>query len=106
MVIFFLFSKIFFKNCFVKLLFKNKKKNQINILKAPSRHKKFFHQVCFEIFYLKVFFFFKFFCKIQIQNCSVFFFKLNSVFLKFGTNVLNRVKFLVNFTSKPIFLTF
>lgn len=105
MVVFFLFSKIFFKNCFVSLLFNSKKKKQINILKAPSRHKKFFHQVFFEIFHLKVFFYFNFFYKIPVKLCNSFFVNLNTVFLKFGTNVLNRVKFLVNFPSNSSFLS-
>jgi hypothetical protein len=104
MVVFFLFSKIFFKNCSISLLFNSKKNKQTNILKAPSRHKKFFHQVFYEIFHLKVFFYFNLFHIIPIKFCNSFFTDLNVVFLRFGTNVLNRVKFLVNFSTNPVFL--
>ena len=50
MVVFLLFSKTFFKNCKVTLLLNKKRKIITNILKAPSRHKKFFHQIFHEIF--------------------------------------------------------
>ncbi len=103
-IVFFLFSKIFFKNCSVSLFFDKYKKLQTNVLKAPSRHKKFFHQVCFEIFFIKIFFYFHLYTNIPIQNCEFFFLKLNNIFIKFGTNIFTRVKFLINFKSNPFFL--
>jgi hypothetical protein len=49
-IIFILFSKIFFKNYDLSVNYKNKKNNKLSILKAPSRHKKFFHQIFMEYF--------------------------------------------------------
>lgn len=92
MVIFLLFSKIFLLGCNTTLLFGNLKKNQINILKAPSRHKKFFHQVFFEFFFVKVFFKFKFKVNNNLFLCCVFFKKLDLIFQKIGSNTLTRIK--------------
>jgi hypothetical protein len=104
MIVFFLFSKIFFKNCTISLLFKKTKKLQTNLLKAPSRHKKFFHQICFEFFFLKVNFYFNFKIKIPLQIINTFFQKINNIFIKFGSNVLTRIKFLLVVPTKPNFL--
>ncbi len=104
MIVFFLFSKIFLRNCSINLLFKKVKKLQTNLLKAPSRHKKFFHQVCFEFFYLKVNFNFNFKLKIPTHFFCVFFEKINNIFIKFGSNTLTRVKFSLICPSKPNFL--
>lgn len=105
-IVFFLFSKIFLKNCRISFFFKNFKKLQTNILKAPSRHKKFFHQVGFEVFFFKVFFFFNKYVNIPIQHSEIFFLKLNGVFIKFGTNTLTRVKFLTILNTGCKFLNF
>lgn len=97
MVIFLLFSKIFLLGCNTTLLFGNLKKNQINILKAPSRHKKFFHQIFFEYFFVKVFFKFKFNLSKNIYLCCVFFKKLDLIFQKIGSNTLTRIKISTSF---------
>ena len=59
MVVFLLFTKIFFKGCVVNFFFTKNKNSNTNILKAPSRHKKFFHQLFYEYFIIKINFFFK-----------------------------------------------
>ena len=102
MLVFLLFSKIFFKNCSTNLLFNTTKKNQINFLKAPSRHKKFFHQTFFEFFQIKVFFKFRFNKKLHIYNTVIFFKKLNLVFLNLGSNLLTRTKFKTTIPFKQL----
>lgn len=95
--IFLLFSKIFFKKCYVSFNFKkNQTTNKINLLKAPSRHKKFFHQICYE--YFQVVFIFKF-SKIFKKNFNLIklFNLLNNIFLKIGSNILNRKKISIVF---------
>ena len=57
--VFLIFSKVFFKNCFVSFFFNKLKLNKINLLKAPSRHKKFFHQIYTEYFQVTFIFRFK-----------------------------------------------
>jgi hypothetical protein len=92
MFIFLLFSKIFLKGCLVSFFFKKNKVNSTNILKAPSRHKKFFHQVFYE--YFQISFFFKFFLKRYFKiNTSMYLFKkINNIFNKIGSNTLTRIK--------------
>lgn len=97
-VIFFLFFKVFFKNCSLSLSFSKKKSNQISLLKAPSRHKKFFHQICFENFILKTYFYFFFKPNVLYQNTILFFLKLNVIFEKFGSNTLTKTKFFTSFS--------
>jgi len=53
-IIFILFTKIFVKNSTTSFQFKKKKKKNISLLKAPSRHKKFFHQISYEYFYISI----------------------------------------------------
>jgi len=93
MVVFLLFSKIFFKNCCVVLNFLKKKDTQRSFLKAPSRHKKFFHQVFSESFFLKIFFKFIFFKKFNLNNCINVHNNLNNVFKKIGSNIFTRIKY-------------
>jgi hypothetical protein len=102
MVVFLLFSKIFFKTCKVTLLLSKKKKFLTNMLKAPSRHKKFFHQIFHEIFRLRVFFFFNSLKEYSYEGCTLklnilnsieFFFKLNNIFTKIGSNIFSKTKF-------------
>lgn len=103
MFIFLLFTKIFVKNCLVSFFFKKFIKNKTNILKAPSRHKKFFHQVFYEFFQIK--FFFKF--KVVFSGLKVtlkLFKKFNKVFLKIGSNTLNRVKISISFSFQKLYL--
>jgi hypothetical protein len=96
MFIFLLFSKIFLKNCVVSFFFKTIKKNKTNILKAPSRHKKFFHQIYFEFFQIK--FFFRFFLKksLNIKSTTILFNKFNLFLNKVGSNILTRVKITIS----------
>lgn len=72
------------------------KKLETNLLKAPSRHKKFFHQIFVETFYLKMFLYFDIKAKLCLQTLNTFFNKLNKIFVKFGSNTLTRIKFLLN----------
>ena len=91
--IFLLFSKIFLKNCRVCFFFLKHKVNQTNILKAPSRHKKFFHQVYFEYFLVKTFFKYKVTSIFLINQTTHLFDLLNIEYLKIGSNTLTRTKF-------------
>ena len=93
MVIFILFSKIFLKNINLSILFTNKKTNKLNILKAPSRHKKFFHQIFMEYFCIKIKWFILTNHKIDLLTCVNIFLKINNIFLKIGSNTLTRTKF-------------
>ena len=93
-LVYLLFSKFFFKNCNVSFNFFKKKINKISFLKAPSRHKKFFHQVTTEMFFLKIFFNFKTEIKIlDIKNELCVFTHLRKFFNTIGSNTLCRVKF-------------
>jgi hypothetical protein len=103
MVIFLLFSKLFLQTCKVTILISKKKKILTNLLKAPSRHKKFFHQIFHEIFRLRVFFLFNNILinsyhpnnikKLHILNSVNFFSNLDKFFTKIGSNVLSKNKF-------------
>ena len=96
MVIFILLSKFFFKNCEVKLLFLKKSELSTSLLKAPSRHKKFFHQIKIETFFIKIFFKFKWPWQEEVSildsNVLDLIKKLDLVFSKIGSNTLNRLK--------------
>ena len=96
-VIFILFSKIFFLNYRLSISYNNKKVNKFNLLKAPSRHKKFFHQLFIEYFCIKfVWFFYENNNTVMVYNstsCLNIFKKINLIFSKIGTNTLTRVKF-------------
>jgi len=106
LTIFLLFSKIFFRNCIVSLHFLKEIKNTINLLKAPSRHKQFFHQVYFEIFKVYVTFSFKKAQNINFNKNNIIhlFKKFNNIFLKIGSNTLTRVKFSVLFNTEDLLL--
>lgn len=96
MFVFLLFSKIFLKNCLVSFFFKKYKLNKINLLKAPYRHKKFFHQIFYE--YFQISFIFKFDKIFKNPNNTTSIFSIfNKVFKKIGSNTLNRVKFSISF---------
>lgn len=103
MFIFLLFSKIFFKNCLVSFFFRKDRLNRINLLKAPSRHKRFFHQVFYEYFQVKFTFRFKKIFKV-FTNTFDLFNRLNKIFLKIGSNTLNRVKLSVSFSCLFFYL--
>lgn len=92
MVIFLLLSKFFFKGVKVSLFFNKICKHSTNILKAPSRHKKFFHQVFFEFFLIKIFFHLPLFNTIVFINAFGLFRSINALFLKLGSNILFRDK--------------
>lgn len=103
-LIFLMFVKIFFKNCSVSFFFTKNRSIYTNILKAPSRHKKFFHQVVYEFFTTKVNFFFKsFFLKYVLLSIPTFNI-INNVFYKIGSNTLTRVKFTAIFKSPLLLL--
>lgn len=94
--IFLLFSKVFLKGCLVSFFYKKFKSNEINLLKAPSRHKKFFHQIYSE--YFKLLFTFRF-DKIfkKISKTKQIFSRFDKIFKKIGSNILNRTKLSISF---------
>ena len=104
MVIFFLFTKVFLTNCNVNLLFQKKSKHPTTFLKAPSRHKKFFHQTFFEFFVVKIYF--HFLKKIKVSNSSLIFKKLNNFFFNIGSNVLTRTKISISLNTSVDFKLF
>lgn len=93
MVFFFLFTKVFFTNFDTSLMFQKKTLKQLSLLKAPSRHKNFFHQTCIEVFILKIFFYYKCNTTISLHYFLNFFKKLNIILKKIGSNTLTRTKF-------------
>lgn len=101
--IFLLFSKIFLKNCLVSFFFKKDKQNSISLLKAPSRHKKFFHQIFCEYFQVKFIFKFNKILKATTNTIEIFS-NLDKIFNKIGTNSLNRTKFSVSFLCRLSYL--
>ena len=111
-----LFYNIFFLNFFTKILFCQKKVKLINILKAPARHKKFFHQVGFEVFSIKVLstytpytlgFFNKFQKKLIFEKSKNNFKKFLKIFIKLlnllnllGSNSLFKTSTVILFKTK------
>ena len=103
MVIFLLFTKIFFKGCAVNFFFLKNRNTCTNVLKAPSRHKKFFHQIFYEYFIIKVNFFFRGLKPLKdktylgvlrssVLNLTHIFKKLDTIFKKISSNTINRTK--------------
>lgn len=107
MVIFILLSRFFFKNCEVRLLFLKKNELASNLLKAPSRHKKFFHQIKIETFFVKIFFKFKRSWQEEVfildSNVLSLIKKLDLVFSRIGSNTLNRLKITTTINQKHRF---
>ena len=99
-IVFLFFSKIFFKSCALNFFFTKNRKNQTNILKAPSRHKKFFHQILYEYFNIKISFKFSTLPPFKPLDILKLFSGLNLIFLKLGSNTMNRTKINVNFNVK------
>lgn len=106
MVVFLLFTKIFFKGCVVNFFFTKNKNSNTNILKAPSRHKKFFHQLFYEYFIIKINFFFKKVTPLRqdkgrindlVTNLPLIFLNIDSIFSKINSNTLNRTKISTSF---------
>lgn len=90
-IVFLFFSKIFFKSCTLNFFFTKNKKNQTNILKAPSRHKKFFHQIYYEYYNIKITFCFK--SVVFLPTAVLNLFRcLNLIFLRVGSNTMTRTK--------------
>ena len=99
-IIFIIFSKIFFKNYNLNISYTNKKLNKLNILKAPSRHKKFFHQLFMEYFCVNfIWSIIINYNQIMVQDYILIFKKINILFLKIGTNTLTRTKFKITFLN-------
>ena len=92
---FLLLSKILFNNFDSHITFNKKKILKTSFLKAPSRHKKFFHQISFEEFYVKIFFIFKGYLKINLLASTSFFFEILGNFSVLGSNVLTLTKLLL-----------
>ena len=112
MVVFLLFTKFFFKGCVVNFFFTKNRNTQTNIFKAPSRHKKFFHQIFFEYYTIKINFFFKnsIFRKLSVEGClgkpqttlknlTVVFNNLDALFKKISSNTLSRTKLSISFVQ-------
>lgn len=100
-----LFSKMFLIRCKTSLLFSKNLRNSNNILKAPSRHKKFFHQTTFELFTVKATYSFFILAKNplllnNIAKAVLLFKKINVCFLHIGSNTLNRIKISICFNIK------
>ena len=91
--IFLLFSKVFFKICLVNIKFEKRKKNKTSFLKAPSRHKKYFHQTLFEYFTLKFFFFFNSLCNISYKKFIKIYKNFYKFFIRIGSNTLTHYSF-------------
>ena len=91
-LIFLFLNKIFLKNAIITFKFNKIKCDKTNLLKAPSRHKKFFHQICFEYFILSIFF--KYSTVIKLNKHFIFKFNLfiKSFFMKFGSNSITNTK--------------
>jgi hypothetical protein len=99
-IVFILFSKIFFINYNLNIRYTKQQILKLNLLKAPSRHKKFFHQIFLEYFCVN----FNWCIDLQKKYVDIFmciniFLKLNNIFLKIGTNTLNRNKFKLVFLN-------
>jgi len=107
MVVFILLSRSFFKNCKVKLLFLKKNRLASNLLKAPSRHKKFFHQIKIETFFIKIFFKFNYAELKETYNLDSNILNLigdiDLIFSKIGSNTLNRLKITTTIRRKHNF---
>ena len=93
-LMFLLLTKLFFKELRLTLRLTNKQKSKINILKAPSRHKKFFHQILHEYFNLHIYIYIPIKQTYSLISTQRIFDQLNKVFQKIGSNTLNRFKFL------------
>lgn len=93
MFIFILFSKTVLKSCRVTTMFFKKNTTSTDILKAPSRHKKFFHHVHTEYFFLKISFLFLKKFTLNALDFLNFFKKSAVVFKKFGSNTLNNTRY-------------
>jgi len=104
--LFLLFSKSFFKNCKIKIFFPKSQKSCLVFLKAPSRHKKFFHETVFEKYKVNIIYnvlrFNRSTFKYETVILSNFFIinlaflKLNKLFDLFGSNTLTKCKFRVS----------
>jgi hypothetical protein len=82
----------------LNFFFVKNRKNQTNLLKAPSRHKKFFHQISYEFYTIKINFNFNL-IYVDYKNILVLFNILNTVFLKIGSNTMTRTKLMISFKS-------
>jgi len=83
------------------MVFLKKCKSNISLLKAPSRHKKFFHQLTTEFFICRVFFKFKNTNLVDLQQCCSIFKQLErGFFKKIGSNILARTKILITIPTK------
>lgn len=113
--IFILFSKTFFKSCKVSMFFPKSQKLDLIFLKAPSRHKKFFHETFFEKFKVNIIYKVMYFNKktykheavilSNVHTTNLTFIKLNNLFDLFDSNTLAKCKFKVctRFTTKLFF---
>lgn len=97
---FLLFSKFTINDCEIKFLFFKKKKLKTNLLKAPSRHKKFFHQIVNEVFLIKIFFYFYNYVYMNSDLLVNLFNHINNIFLNIGSNTLTRTRLSMSTKNK------
>lgn len=95
MLVLFLFSKIFFVNFTISCTFMKPLKKVFSLLKAPSRHKKYFHQLVIEYYKCAFFFKLKEQKRIDLSMCLHCFSRIEEGFFKkLGSNIFSRVKVL------------
>ena len=93
------FLKVLLINCNVKLHFSKKKTNIMNILRAPSRHKKFTHQYTFEFFLVKLLLTFPTFLVSNQPNFDIIclFISIKKFSKKFTSSLLVQTKIQIIF---------
>jgi len=95
-ILFIFLTKFFLKDFTIDMHFKKYYKNIVNILKAPCRHKKFFHKLVYEYYTVNIVYKYKKFFTLKKKfETSFFFYNLKNLFNKIGTTSLNRTKILV-----------
>jgi len=95
-IIFIFLTKLFLKNFHANMFFNKYYKNVISVLKAPCRHKKFFHKLVYEYYVVNITYRYKkniFFRKVFFG--PYLFSKLNKFYNRFGTTSLCRTKILI-----------
>jgi hypothetical protein len=95
-ILFIILSKFFLKDFCINMFFKKCRKNVINVLKAPCRHKKFFHKLTYEYYIVNIVYRYKkeytLYKKIKMSG---FLKRFSRVYNRFGTTSLCRTKLLI-----------
>jgi len=95
-ILFIFLTKFFLKDFTINMCFKKYYKNIVNVLKAPCRHKKFFHKLVYEYYTVNIVYKYKklYVLKKKFET-SFFFYNLKKFYNKIGTTSLSRTKILV-----------